>query len=229
MLKTLINNDDNDLITMFQKDRFDKKIIDSAFKNTGEEANEVETHVVYAGRYYNQSDYQFNLNHEDRLRSFILEGMKKYKIKTVMVTSIYMLRIKLITKENMENYCTGKEYATNSINDDIELLFEDLRLGKAPSEIVQTYFLPKLTEEELELVEKKDSHYLQTFSTSQYLYISAIQNMIRWGSRDHPDVSEAEMKASESKSKFLQGKCYRRTYTIKNLFLLKCSNSCSLQ
>ena len=216
---------------MFQKDRFDKKVIVSAFKNTsGEEANEVETHVVYAGCYYNQSDYLCKLKHKDRLRSLILEGMKKYKIKSAMVTSIYMLRMKIITKENMENYCTGKDLlsrvGTNSINDDLELLFEDLRLGKAPSENVQTYFLPKLTEEELELVEKKDSHYLQKFSTSYYLHTS---DMLRWLSRDRPDVPKAEMKASESNSKFVQGNCYRRTYTIENSFSLNCSKSCSLQ
>ena len=220
----------------------DKKIIDSALKkSSGNEAKELETHVVYAGFYYTANSL---LNHEDRLRSLILQGMKKYKIKSVMVTSIFMLRMKLITLEHMEellhwnawrNFCTGKEYATKSSNDDLELLFEALRLGKAPSENARTYFLPKLTEKELELVEKKDSHYLQTFSTSTFMLDFTVytrtflDDFSRWGIPDHPDVQEAEMKASESNSKFVQGNCYRRTYTIENSFSLNCSKSCSLQ
>ena len=218
---------------MFQKVRFDKKVINSALKKiSGNEANEVETHVVYAGYYYTDSINFSILTHEDKLRSLILQGMKKYKIKSVMVTNIHILRIKLITKENMENYCTGNEYATNSVNDDLELLFEDLQLGKAPSKNAETYFLPKLNDEELELVKKKDSHYLQTFSKSWHHYTSDIHNMLRWCNSFqllNPDVSKAEMKASESKSKFVRGECYRRTYTIENSHSLNCSHSCSLQ
>ena len=188
---------------MFLKDCFDREVIDSAFKNiSGKEAKELETHVVYAGFYYKA--YQFNLHLEDRLRSLILRAMKKYKIKSVMVTSIYILRMKLITKENMQNYCTGKEAETNSINDDLELLFEDLRHGKEPDEAVQTYFLPKLTDKELELVDRKNSVYLRTLWS---------YNHSRF---EDPDVEDAEMKASESDSKFVRGKCYRYTYRIEN-------------
>ena len=160
---------------------------------TENEAKELPTHFVYAGYYY----YRWNV---DRLRSFILEGMKKYNIKKVMVTSIYMWRNKLITKESMEKYCKGEKKEKDSVNDDLESLFEDLRLGKEPDEKeVWTYFLPKLTEEEMELVETKDPNYLQTFSNG-----------------DYADVEEAEMKLSESDSKFVEGYARRTTYTIEN-------------
>ena len=118
------------------------------------------------------------------------------------MTSIYIRRSKIITKEEMENLYTGYnlfEHATDSVNDDLESLFENLRLGKEPDDQwVYTYFLPKLTEEEMELVEQKDTNYLQTFNVL------------------NPDVPEAEMLVSESDSKFLNGVGQRRTFTIEN-------------
>ena len=135
---------------------------------------------------------------QDRLRSFILEGMKKNKIKSVMVTSIFMERRKLITKEAMEKYCKGEKRRKVSVNDDLESLFEVLQLGKEPDEESSFYFLPKLTKEEMKLVERNDTNYLETFSSS------------------NPDVKEAEMKLSESDSKFVRGYGDRRTITIEN-------------
>ena len=64
---------------------------------------------------------------------------------------------------------------------------------------VITYFLPKLTEEELELVERRDASYLQTFS---YL---------------NPDVKETEMMLSDSDSKYFHGFSGRRTFVIENV------------
>ena len=126
--------------------------------------------------------------------------MKKYEIKKVMVTRINMWRYNLITKEAMEKYTKGEEDKKDSVNDDLESFFEDLRLGKEPDEQVRTYFLPKLTAEEMKLVEQKDTNYLQTFYEGY------------WGR--NPDVPEAEMLLSESDSKFLYGEGYRETFTI---------------
>ena len=67
--------------------------------------------------------------------------MKKHKIKSVMVTSIILARSKLITKEKMESYCKGEEDQKDSVNDDLESLFENIRLGKEPDERVETYFM----------------------------------------------------------------------------------------
>ena len=85
----------------------------------------------------------------------------------------------------------------DSVNDDLESLFEDHRLGKEPDEEVLTYFLPKLTEEEMKSVNGKDATYFETF---------------RWSW--NPDVKEAEMILSESDSKFVEGWGRRRTFTI---------------
>ena len=137
--------------------------------------------------------------------------MEKYKIKSVMVTIIHLERKKLITKEAMEEYCKGEEDEKVSVNDDLESFFEDLRLGKEPDQSVFTYFLPKLTEEEMKLVERKDKSYFETFLQL------------------FPDVKEAEMKLSESDSKFVQGRGYRSTFTIENESLQNNSYRCNLQ
>ena len=129
-----------------------------------------------------------------------------------MVTSIYFYRSELITKEKMESYCKGDEWLKESVNDDLESLFENIRLGKEPDEKVETYFLPKLMEEELELVERRDKNYLETFWLSNY-----------------PDVDEAEMMLSESDSKYVKGYNFRTTFVIKNSSKKSLKNKCSLQ
>ena len=126
-----------------------------------------------------------------------------------MVTTILLLRRYLITKEKMELYCKGEEDEKDSVNDDLESLFENIRLGKEPDEYVWTYFLPKLTEEELKLVERRDTSYLQTFLHSL-----------------NADVNETEMMLSESDSKYIYEFSYRRTFIIENSSL---KHKCSLQ
>ena len=153
-------------------------------------------HFVYAGYYYNT--FVSGSQYEDRLRSFIRAGMKKYKVNSVMVTMTYMWKHKIITKETMEKYCNGEKYPKNSVNDDLESFFEDIRLGKEPDEEVTTYFLPKLTEEEMELVERKDTSYFETYMLA------------------NPDVAEGKMKLSESDLKFARGYGWRKTFTIEN-------------
>ena len=161
------------------------------------EAEELKTHFVYAGDYYDGDRHD---RYEDSLRSFILKSMKKHNITSVMVTTLNMARFRLITKEYMENY--GKErpgfFRKCSVNDDLESFFEDLRLGKEPDEMVYTYFLPKLTKEELKSVERRDKSYLKTLSWfMEYQHVD-------------------EMKLSESDSKYILGLSHRRTFTIEH-------------
>ena len=145
-----------------QKEHFDKEIINSVIQKISDnEAEELEIHFVYAGDCYNVN--------EDELRSIILDEMKKYKIKFVMVTSINLRRWELISKEEMESYCKGEKPQKDSVNDDLESLFETIRLGEKPDEKVRSYFLPKLTEEELDLVERRDPSYFQTFQSSEMM------------------------------------------------------------
>ena len=151
----------------------------------------MDIHFVYAGNYYPWNHFV--------LESFLLKGMKQYKLKKVMVTFIDMSRMELITKERMENYCNGKELQKESVNDDLEKLFEDIQLGKKPDLFVPTYFLPKLTKKELDLVERKDEDFMHAFAYEMYA-----------------DIDKAKMLLSESNSKFVLGEGRRRTLTIKN-------------
>ena len=76
------------------------KIIDSALRKTFiNKAESLETHFVFASHFY--------YDYKGQLESFILRGMKKYKIKSVLVTLIDMWRTNLITKEVMESFCNG--------------------------------------------------------------------------------------------------------------------------
>ena len=95
-------------------------------------------------------------------------------------------------------------------------IFEKIRLGKEPDEEVYTYFLPKLTKEELELVERRDTSYLQTFANWVIL-------------EKNPDVDETEMMLSESDSKYVKAWSRRETFVIENPFKNSSKKKFSLQ
>ena len=151
---------------------------------------DLEIHFVYAGDYYYD---------DEQLISIILKGMEKYKIESVMVTTLDMWRWNLITKEKMMDFCKGEEHAKESVNDDLESMVEDIRLGKKRNDAVITYFFPELTEEELNLVEEEDNDFMYTFEKREdYEYI------------------KYKMEESESDSLFVFGACLRNTFSIEN-------------
>ena len=159
-------------------------------------------HVVYAGPYYRHSC--------QALRSSIINAMKKCKLDIVRVTKIDMSRRYLITQEEMVDFCLGKmKYHKKSINDDIELLFECIRLGEEFDKGVSTYFLPKLTNEELKLVEIKDPKYLATMNNTGIGPTPWTDPLVKEYS-----LRQAEMKLSESKSRFVMVACHQDTFTI---------------
>ena len=119
-----------------------------------------------------------------------------------------MRRRELITKEKSKAAYQGKlknEFVwyeeEKSINDDLESFFENLQESSSLEEIkkekVYSFFLPKLTDEELKLVKKKDAEHMKTYY---------------W---PNPDVDEVEMKKSDSKDKYLHGVCKRQTKVLK--------------
>ena len=114
-----------------------------------------------------------------------------------MVTVIYMTRIRLITMEQMDNYCKGKEDEKESISDDLDSFNEDIRLGEEPDHDAFTYFLTKLTKEEMKLVDIKDENFMHNFLATM-----------------DADVSKVGMEASESNSKFVLAWGARETFTI---------------
>ena len=87
-----------------------------------------------------------------------------------------------------------------SVQDDLESFFEKLKIGKEEREDIATYFLPKLTNEEMELVEMKDEEHLQEYV---------------WHFIERPvDVDAEELERSESDSKYVRAKCVRYTFLL---------------
>ena len=169
-------------------------------------------HIVHAGSYYSQSE------NRDKLKGFVSAAIKKYNLPSVMLTYLNMSRHHLVTKEMvdfmlsdneefhfMSSICprlnpsyTGYTGNEQTVNDEIESFFEDIQLGREPISKSRTYFLPKLTEKELQLVAKKDRVYLQSLLFRE------------------PHVPEGIMKMSESRSRYVRGVCERRTIELKN-------------
>ena len=121
--------------------------------------------------------------------------MKLFQMQSVMVTAIYLKKDSLITKEKVESYSNGEQGIRRSFNDDLETLFEELQLGKNPSRSTRTYYLPKLTQDELALVDSRDKKFFRTFD------------------RMYPNVSKKEME-TVSDSEFILGVSQRRTFRI---------------
>ena len=146
------------------------------------------------------------------MTSLLLNGIKKYKIKSVLVTAIIQARNELVTKERMEAYASYSTLAKldhdltfhlvdKSVNDDLETFFEERLMGKFCAWPSWSYFLPKLSTRELELVEMRDEDHLKTYSCYP---------------KKDPDVNKKEMELSESTSKFLNAECYRWSFKIEN-------------
>ena len=87
-----------------------------------------------------------------------------------------------------------------SVQEDLESFFDKLKIGKAEREDIATYFFPKLTNEEMQLVEMKDPDHLQEYV---------------WHFIDRPvDVDAEEFEESESDSKYVRAKCVRYTFLL---------------
>ena len=94
-----------------------------------------------------------------------------------------------------------------SVNDDLEKYYTRLRLfpyGKWIRSLARTYFLPKLTEAQLKLVKSKDEAHFRTYFKNH--------------DGSDPDVSEAAMARSESRSKFAFVACIRQTLLLNDTF-----------
>ena len=155
-----------------------------------------------------------------QLKKLILSRMKIYGIQSSILTGLQMYRRELVTKEKSKEAYEGKlkneylwENYEGSINDDLESFFNNLQeissleeiKGKKESleeikgkkEEVRSFFLPKLTKEELKQVEEKNLEHMLSYT---------------WGFG--ADVDPEEMKESDSKDKYLHGYCYRLTMVL---------------
>ena len=180
----------------------DPEIIDEGFKSMVSFGNdELVPHFIYCGHYYIWSRVE-------NFKEMFLTKMKEYGMKSSIVTMLRMYRRNLITKEKAKDASEGKlkndedwEDEEVSINDDLEMFLTNLLNSKEiKEEVVRSFFTPKLTEEELKLVEAKNKDHLNSYS-------------VHYRGRN-ADVDPEEMKKSDSKSKYVHGRCWRRTFPL---------------
>ena len=127
--------------------------------------------------------------------------MKIFQMQSVMVTAIYLKKDSLITEEKVKSYSNGEQDIRRSFYDDLETLFEELQLGKNPSRCTRTYHLPKLTVDQLALVDSKDKQFFRTFD-KMYPYVFP------------PYVFPKKKMETVSDSEFILGVSQRRTFRI---------------
>ena len=160
-------------------------------------------HFIYCGIHY------FYQERRAKLEEIILTTMRKYGIQSSILTKLWMDRRQLVTKEKVKKAAEGKlkndefwgKYE-GSINDDLEKFLINLRnLKKVKNEFVQSFFAPKLTNEELKLVQEGNEEHLKTYSDYNLRGLN-------------PDVDVEEMNKSDSKSKYVHSRCLRETIRL---------------
>ena len=163
-------------------------------------------------QYYRPGDSDGFLVKKWMKKNFTGEAMKNSN--SFMLTELFMYRDLLVSQEQMQRISSGESYrqlehrtmgCTNyeeSVGDDLESFFNNQLAGRSWTSFMDyefeetwTYFIRELTQEELELVEKKDEEYFQNF---------------KWSG--NPDVDEAEMQLSNSTSKYVSAYCNRKTF-----------------
>ena len=167
---------------------------------------ESETHFIFAliDDTFLSTKFLLQQRTDDKLNENVRLLLSKFHIKSAMVTIISMARRDLITKEMMEAYTKGKEQIKQSVHDDLDYFLEKLQFQKiiySPRnrlEMILSYFLPKLTAEEKQLVESKDELFMETFFEKD------------------PNKILQKMKESESKTMYMKGACCRQTFAVDN-------------
>ena len=135
------------------------------------------------------------------LQELILLTMGKYEIRSTLLTMLHMTRWRLITKEKSKaaykgNLVQGEHwwYYKKSINEDLESFLYNLQSQEEiKAETVYSFFVSKITQNELKFVEESNFDYIRTFALRL------------------PDVAPEEMKKSDSKDKYVQSRCFRTT------------------
>ena len=136
-----------------------------------------------------------------------------FKIKPSMMTMLRMVRNYVISKTRVDVMYSGDRNAAlaeeigierQSIFDDIEEFFERIQLGKDLVEGKPTYFLPMLTEKDMELLRTNNEDYLRSY----FVYYSDENH-----EQMHPE-SDMDRAFTESESSYVQVSCYRYTSMI---------------
>ena len=172
-------------------------------------------HFIYCGDFIAYEDEEvrsigyLNQQIRERIKEIFLEKMREYKIRSSVLTMLFMERSHLITKEKVKRAYKGELKndddwnitrqisVEGSIHDDLEGFLINLQDSKeVEDESVGSFFTPKLTDEEMELVQHGNKEYLKTYRLR------------------NPDVDDLEMQKSDSKSKYVHVRCWRGTHHL---------------
>ena len=196
----------NPLLTLVRstKEINDLDIFDAGVKSIFDFGkDDLMPHFIYCGLNYFNSMEQM-----EKLKGIILTKMRKYGIQSSILTMLWMQRQNLVTKEKVKKAAEGKlqnepgwRLYEESINDDLERFIINLQnqIDVKPEDVF-SFLTPKLTTEELKLVQEGNEEHLKTYS----YYFNG----------KNPDVDVEEMKKSDSKSKYVHGYCLRKTIPL---------------
>ena len=146
-------------------------------------------HFIYCGLHHHGSS-----NNYHPFEEMILEKMETFGIQSLNLTSLFMQRCNLMTNENVKKGYDGKfegiYYMGKSMNDDLEEYLINIQNGEFKTEeISDIFFTPKLTNEELRLVEQGNKKHMMSY--------------FEYYEGRNADVEIEEMKRSNSKSKYV--------------------------
>ena len=175
------------------------------------EKNDMMAHFIYCyDDYYRYGPYELF----KKLKEIFLKKMRAYEIPSSILTTLHMFRLKLITKEKSKEAAEGKlkndpdwKNYKGSINDDLDSFINKLQnSNEMEDEVVWSFFLPKLTKEELKLVEEKNQEHMMTYWEKAQITLGN-----KLANKNLADVPVKEMKQSDSKDKYIHSECLRRT------------------
>ena len=174
----------------------DIKTFDFAFKNAIPKwIQENNYHVIYAG-----FNFISQYGKPENMYLVIYDIMKDLNLRSLTFTMIFMDRSHIVTKKVMKDYYKGqyqdmRGFDKLSVQDDLDDFYDQAKTFHFVDSSAGMFFLPMLTDEELILLENKDENYLRLYAD--------------FHSGDNPDVDEADMIESQSKSKFAYCLCFR--------------------
>lgn len=186
---------------------FSKNITEISRNMSNKNIMESETHFIFAVNDETWIPSSLFLGYEptveaQKMFKFLLS---KYHIEFAMVTIISMTRHDLNTKEMMEAYSQGEKILNESVHDDLDYFLEKLQYEKfnyrdqlfqSDKEIIGSYFFPKLTAKEKQLVESKNELFMETLREKD------------------PNKILQNMKKSESETMYVKAICWRLTFQV---------------
>ena len=184
----------------------DFEIFDDGIKSISDFGkDDLMPHFVYCG-------YHYYFGRVEKLEEMILAKMRKYGIQSSILTMLVMGRRYLVTQEKVKKVYKGElkneemwKDNYGSINDDLERFLTNLQnKNEIENEKVSSFFLPKLTNKELKLVQDGNEEHLETYEDFNL-------------HGENPDVDVKEMSESDSKSKYANVSCRRLSIPLTTL------------